>query len=271
MMAVEQIKVNRDNAELCVVKLHNYFSKNKIEELATVEYPKSILYGSEEWLYYIFYSCLLDYGMKSKIYHSNLINTYIKYPKIFNPRYVIEQFKTNEEKLLSIIKQNVHPRFPNVALKKWINLSTSLSLYDNLLFEIKKYNSFDEFASFIKGISGYGQKTGGLLLRLIVEANICSFDDDISFIPMDRHDIEISYLNGVINTDKLTQSHITELSNLWIASGKKCSISPDTIDKYLWEIGNRFCTLKKCISCPLYSNCKTKIEKEEKYYESNHN
>ncbi len=37
----------------------------------------------------MFYSCLLDYGMRSKIYHKNLVDTYEKYPNIFDPNYAI--------------------------------------------------------------------------------------------------------------------------------------------------------------------------------------
>lgn len=52
--------------------------------------------------------------MRSKIYHKNLIDTYIKYPNIFNPNYVIE---TSEEKLKDIIVDNIHSRYPNIVIK----------------------------------------------------------------------------------------------------------------------------------------------------------
>lgn len=96
-----------------VEKLNNHF-ENKVE-LANVDYPSNINYRTNEYYLYMFYSCLLDYGMRSKIYHKNLIDTYIKYPNIFNPNYVIE---TSEEKLKDIIVNNIHPRYPNIAIKK---------------------------------------------------------------------------------------------------------------------------------------------------------
>ncbi len=238
--------------------LNTHFSK-KDDDYASVDLPNTIKYKSNKWLIYIFYSCLLNYGMKSKIYHKNLISTYNKYPEIFNYKVVIDKFSNNQELLFDIIKNNIHPRYPNVAVKKWMELSIELSKYDNLLNEVKQLNSFSELAAYIKSIKGFGQKTGGLLLRLIYEANICDFDDDLPSIPLDRHDIEISYLNNIIESKNLTPKQIDLLSDSYINNGKKLGIKANVIDKYLWEIGNQYCNKKDCINCPLFINCKTKI------------
>ena len=64
-------------------------------------------------------------------------------------------------------------------------------------------------------------KTGGLLLRLIVEANICIFKDDLYFILHDRHNIKTSYLNNIIDNKHLSQIQISNLSNIWIRNAKK--------------------------------------------------
>lgn len=251
------MQINVNNLENTVNILCKYFTNNNIQEIANVEFPTSIKYKSKEWLYYIFYSCLLDYGMRSKLYHSNLINTYDKYPKLFEPQYVIENL--DEDKLKNILKDNIHPRYPNVATKKWITLSIELSKYDNLLNKIKSFETFEELNKFIKNINGYGQKTGGLLLRLIYESKICNFKDEISTIPLDRHDIEISYLNNIIDEKKLNEKQISELSDNYIECCKKLNIEPNLLDKYLWETGNKFCNKKDCLSCPLINNCKTKM------------
>ena len=201
----------------------------------------------------MFYSCLLDYGMRSKIYHQNLINTYSSHPEIFNPRYVIN----NNQNLLEILKNNVHPRYPNIAIKKWLTLSNELAKYDNLRETIKSFKSFNDLNEFVKKINCYGQKTGGLLLRSIVDAKICNFDA-LDFIPLDRHDIEISYLNNIVSTKKLSSKEINNLSTVWIENAKKVGISPSDIDKYLWEVGNQFCNSKNCVECPLNQRCQTK-------------
>lgn len=248
------------NIDRLVKKMHEYYESQDSNTLATVDFPKKIEYKSNEWLVYIFYSCLLDYGMRSQNYHNNLINTYDVYPQIFNPKYVIEKFITNKEELLNIMKNNVHPRYPNVAIDKWLNLSMELSKYDNLLGKIKEFNNFNELNLFVRNIKGYGQKTGGLLLRLIYESNVCNFNDKLGYIPLDRHDIEISYLNNIINNQKLNDNQIEELSSSYIKSGEKLGIDANLIDKYLWNIGNDFCNKKKCTNCPLYDDCETKVQ-----------
>ena len=243
-----------------VQKMHEYYGSKDSNTLATVDFPNLIKYKSNEWLIYIFYSCLLDYGMRSQNYHNNLINTYYIYPQIFNPKYVIENFTTNKEELLNIMKINIHPRYPNVAVNKWLNLSMELLKYDNLLDKIKEFNNFNELNLFVRNIKGYGQKTGGLLLRLIYESGVCNFNDKLGYIPLDRHDIEISYLNNIIDSQKLNSKQIEELSSLYIESGEKIGIDANLVDKYLWNIGNDFCNRKNCIICPLHDDCKTKID-----------
>lgn len=227
------------------------------ENLANIGYPKSIKKDSKEWVQYMFYSCLLDYGIRSKKYHQNLSKTYEKYPMIFDPNYVVENFKDKEEELFNIIKENVHPRYPNVAIKKWITLSIELSKQDILEY-LKSFKNFDEINLFIKSIKGFGQKTGGLLSRILSESDLFKFDDFVKTIPLDRHDLEISYLTGLISKENLSSNEIEELSNELIETGKNLNITPNDLDKYLWEIGNRFCNKKSCEICPLRELCQTK-------------
>lgn len=171
-MIVSEKKIDR-----LVQKMHEYYSNEDSNTLATVDFPKKLEYKSNEWLIYIFYSWLLDYGMRSQNYHNNLINTYHLYPQIFNPKYVKENYTTNKDELLSIMKNNIHPRYPNVALDKWLNLSIEWLVY---------------------------------------EVNVCKFNDKLGYIPLDRHDIEISYLNNIIDDRKLNNNQIEELSSLYI-------------------------------------------------------
>lgn len=247
-----------EKAISCAKKMKNYFSS--IEQNANVSIPNNIVLGSKEYLNYIFYSCLLDYGMRSKSYHLYLNETYKNYSNIFDPKFVIDNYLDNEADLFIIIKENIHPRYPNVALKKWLFLSKFLNdnyYGDKLKEKIISLKSYKELYNFITKINGYGQKTGGLLLRLIYESGICEFNDELENIPMDRHDIEISYLNGVIKYNKLSNKDIEKLGKIWIEAGKKNNISACDIDKYLWSIGNKLCSKKACRICPLFGNCKS--------------
>lgn len=260
-MAINSFTIDVAKANICSKLLADYYS-SKVSA-AEVSYPASLNKNSREYLIYIFYSCLLDYGMRSRMYHNNLINTYNKYPKIFNPEYVVLNYKENEEELKSIIVNNIHPRYPNVAVSKWIELSIYLNNNSDLYEKIKSTKSYQELASIILSIKGYGQKTGGLLLRLIYESGISSFDFDLENIPIDRHDIEISYLNGVANKANLSNEEIINLGKCWVEAARLNNITPTDIDKYLWTIGNQFCNSKKCVDCPLVSTCKRKDDDYE--------
>ena len=93
-------------------------------------------------------------------------------------------------------------------------MSSFLNQYENLLNKIKTFNSFNDLNKFINASKSYGQKTGGLLLRLIYESNICILNDGMQAIPLDRHDIEISYLNGISKNKELTGDKIVLAGNL---------------------------------------------------------
>jgi len=233
-----------------VAKLNNHFAGRV--DLANVEFPSKIKYRTNEYYLYICYSCLLDYGMRSKVYHKNLVDTYEKHSKIFCPSYVS---KMTEDELHNIIVNNIHHRYPNVATRKWINLSNELIKYDNVLSYLKSISNFEELNEFIKTFKGYGQKTGGLLMRIISDSKICDFQENIKSIPIDRHDIEISHLTSIINTTNISKNEIIELSDAYVSVGKELNIDPSNIDKYLWEIGNSYCNKKHCEECPLNNMC----------------
>lgn len=173
---------------------------------------------------------------------------------------IVERYlPSDSEKLYQIIKENIHPRFPNVALKKWITLSKTLfNLGENISSYISKFSSYSELYSFIQSIPGYGQKTGGLLLRFIYDTDGIVLDDEISHIPIDRRDIEISFRNEIIPKMDLNQTEIEWVSRIWIEASKKVGVSPSKVDQYLWVVGTTFCTKKNCLFCPLKSTCRKK-------------
>ena len=250
-MMIHEGIINRDKCETVVEILHNHFKENM--SIANVDYPKDIIFKSDDYFIYMFYSCLLDYGMKSKVYHKNLIDAYERYPLIFNPHYVIE---TDEASLKSILVASVHPRYPNIAARKWIKLSQSLIQYENITKYLESINSFEELVAFIKQIGGYGQKTGGLLARIISDSHICNFDCKVESIPIDRHDIEISFLTGISLYRCSKEEDIKKLSDIFVKVCNDIGVNPGDIDKYLWEIGNSFCNRKSCDDCPLTSICR---------------
>lgn len=244
--------------EVCVLKLKDYF-KDMESTSSVIPIPDDIKLLDNKWLYFIMYSCLLNYGVKSKLYNENILNTYRDYVWMFNPQEVV---KRSNEEVLKVVRESIHHRYPNMAAMKWIKLSENLSKIDNLIMIVKSFNSYIELYEFIAGLGGYGQKTGGLLLRLLYESGICDYEDSLPIIPLDRHDIEISYLCGIIAKKKLSSKGIYELSKLWIETSLKYEVDANMIDQYLWHVGVEFCNKKRCLECPLYGECKSKIKED---------
>lgn len=147
------MNLDYEKCRLVINRLYEYYSND--EKIANIEYLKEIVYASNNFFIYMFYSCLLDYGMKSKLYHNNLSNTYSKYPEIFIPSKVTNM---SEERLKEIIVNNIHPRYPNVALKKWLVLSTELCNYNNLVEVLSKITCFQDLIQFINILNHMGKK-----------------------------------------------------------------------------------------------------------------
>ena len=99
-----------ERAVNCASKMKEYFTS--VEQDANILVPSTITLGTTEYFLYLFYSCLLDYGMRSKIYHSNLVQAYQDYKEIFDPSYVVSHYLEEEGELFTIIKENIHPRYP---------------------------------------------------------------------------------------------------------------------------------------------------------------
>lgn len=59
-----------NQAEICVRLMDTYF-KEYSEIGANIDFLDQFAVGTDEYFYYLFYSCLLNYGVNSKIYHKN--------------------------------------------------------------------------------------------------------------------------------------------------------------------------------------------------------
>lgn len=128
---------------------------------------------------------------------------------------------------------------------------------------ICSFASYEELYVFLLELGGYGQKTGGLLLRTFYDYHILPSKSALPIIPLDRHDIEISYLCGIIEKKNLRPKELLHLSSQWINAGLKYKVDASAIDQYLWYIGAHFCSHKQCTACPLNGICKTKNYEEE--------
>ncbi len=259
---MNEYNINTSNASVCLKKMHEYFSTIDINTQATVMLPSKVEYGSENHYRYLFYSCLLNYGMKSSLLHKNLITLYEQMPFLFSPEYIYKNYDGDYNSLAEVLRSYVHVRYPNQCAKNWFFLSEILhtQYHDNPKALFADGNTYHDFQTAIFKLKGFGQKTGGLLLRILIDNNLLSPIDGIAEIPIDRHDIDLCIWLGVIfnitaDEVKKNKKVIKLLSDTWVTVSKNLSISPSLADQYLWIIGSQFCAKKKCNICPLHNEC----------------
>ena len=259
-------KYDIDRAREVVKVLHSYFRDAQTVKKATIELPNDIEYGSKEHYLYIFYGCLLDYGVKSYYYHQRLKRAYSEFRELFSPDYILENFKNDIEILSKVLSRYLKVRFPIEAAKRWYSLSEVLCLKykcdpRNL---IKKATTLNELRNLIIEIRGFGQKTGGLLIRILHENGLLNNINEsyIPFIPIDRHDIKISMRLGVIrnikenfSSGRVSNRLPTELSKIWVKASILEGVDPAETDRNLWLLGSRLCASNKCYLCPVEGLC----------------
>lgn len=259
------IKINPNNAEIGLKAMHIYFTDKNIQGQAQVIVPASIELFSAAHYRFLFYSCLLDFGVKSNVLHENMLHLYKQRPNLFLPSYIFEVYSDDYTELATILRSYTHVRYPNECAKRWINLSRILHTQwqDNPQEMFRGQSTYHEFKETISLIKGLGQKTGGFLLRMLIDNEMLKSNDGIAEIPIDRHDIDLSIWLKIIlefTADEIKSSKkiIKLLSDTWVQAANKLAISPSLADRYLWIIGSEFCTSKKCVLCPLSHLCKRK-------------
>ncbi len=256
------VKVSNEKLRIAVKRLHNSFSKADSIQKATISLPEELEWSSKEHFLYLFYGCLLDYGMRSSFYHKNLKETHREKPELFDPAYIVETFQRNVQDLAIIFKELVRIRFPNEGARRWLSLSEILlNEYNGDPRNVfKPFMSFDDVKDVVFSIKGFGQKTGGLLIRILYENDLIEVQDSINHIPIDRHDIQISINLGILednySENGRSSAIVEELSLIWVKASQMENIDPCETDRNLWLLGSLLCSKEKCSQCPLDDMCK---------------
>ncbi len=263
-----------DRARETARALHSYFRDAQTVRKATIELPEDIEYESRDHYLYVFYGCLLDYGVRSYHYHQRLRLAYSEFRELFNPDYILENFENDIEGLSRILSRYLRVRFPTEAAKRWFSLSEVLCRkYDcdprNL---IKEATTLYELRNLVTEIRGFGQKTGGLLIRILYENGLLGNmnNDCMPFIPIDRHDVKVSMRLGIIrgleedsSSDRVSNRLPAELSKIWVEASVLESIDPAETDRNLWLLGSGLCASNKCYLCPVKGLCSQNSSRDD--------
>ncbi|OGC45510.1 hypothetical protein A2V49_04765 [candidate division WWE3 bacterium RBG_19FT_COMBO_34_6] len=187
---------------------------------------------------FIFYVLQLDYAMKSQILYRGANRLYREKENFFTPDYLSIQ---TEDQLSKIIKEYLHPRYINEAVKRYIqNTYTLIHQYDgNPLNLFDNTESCMEVLGRLKSFRGFGPKIGNFFVRTMINTFNYQYNDiDLMLPPVDVHDVRIAYLMGFTDTDQMTQKNINNVKNIWSKACIDTSNSWLIFDKALWLLGS---------------------------------
>lgn len=164
---------------------------------------------------YIFYVLQLDYAMKSQILYRGALKLYKTKPNFFTPQFVS---KLSEEALTKYLREYLHPRYINEAVKRYgVNTKQLQKLYDGDPRKIFEGAALcQEVLGQLKSFRGFGPKIGNFFVRTMINTFQYDFKDiDAISPPVDVHDVRIAFLLGYTKTVKMTQNNINFVKNLW--------------------------------------------------------
>lgn len=234
--------------------------------ISLLEYqcPKNIIQGSKEHANFYFYLIFNDHGTKSINLYKKFKEKYLQYNKLFHAPYIVKNF--NQESIYEHLS-NLGLRYPKQAAKSWIDNSQKL-LNEYEGEAIKMFTSTNNALALfntIKSFRGYGAKTSGLLLRVIVgigfNKNLYNIQDVP--LPVDIHDSRIAYYCDLYKPKNVTSleqiysnpSHIKKIEKIWRQSAYNIQIAWEVLDRALWLLGSQGCAHKKCSICPIKKIC----------------
>lgn len=187
---------------------------------------------------FIFYITGLDYATKSQPLYERANKLFTKDKKLFDPKHIA---KLSDEDIYTYIINFLKPRYPNEAVKRF-------GINSKLLIDKYKSNPKNIFTSSqtakeaiekVRDFRGYGPKIGNFFARTIINYFSITYSDiDDILIPVDRHDVKISYLMGFIDNPKMSKKNIDKVKNIFNLACKETKTSWLIFDKALWIMGS---------------------------------
>lgn len=237
-----------------------------MDDLLEYQVPQGVTPSDKFHARFYFFLIFNDHGTKSRTLYEKFKNLYTINPSIFNPIEVINNQETWEELKLNGLN-SLGLRYPTNAAKAW---------FENSRILVEKYkgepenlfkstgNAVELFYK-IKSFKGYGPKTTGLLLRVVIGMGFNRNLSNISNVPLpvDIHDSRIAFICGIYRPETANDvfdiysnpKHIKEVSRAWQTSAERLKIDWEELDRALWLLGSRGCAKKLCLECPIVSYC----------------
>jgi len=208
-----------------------FVNKINAEELI----PKKA--GKLQRALFIFYVLQLDYATKSQVLYKRANDLFAKKSEFFTPEIILG---LSDKELRDILKKYLKPRYINEAVKRYqINSTKLLSEFDGDPRNIFKVRSAKEVLKFTYEFRGFGPKIGNFFIRTMVNVFLYKYEDiDIVSLPVDVHDVKITYLLGYLDSSVMSRKNIVITKNTWMQACKKAKESWLIFDKALWLLGS---------------------------------
>ena len=225
--------------------------------------------GSRDHARFYFYLIYNDHGTKSATLYARFRRLYTEKPQLFDPSY-IAKYNSGNGTPPSFLKDAISGlglRYPNQsAISWWSNTLQLLESYEGEPINLFRSTSDAvELFSRVQSFRGYGPKTAGLLIRVIVGVGFHHLNNFHKVpVPVDVHDTRIAYWTGIykpvgarIDAGHLSEDavHVRSVSALWQEAARQLHEPWPELDRALWLLGSRGCAERRCQLCPVRHWC----------------
>jgi endonuclease III len=239
---------------------------NEQEDLVENQLPPGVVSGSREHALFLFCIVPNDRGVRSAHLWRRAKELYSAEPALFEPASVKARFSSGPESLRILLQETLKPRYAGHAARAWLSNSTDLLER----FEADPRRLFaasadaPELLDLICSFSGFGPKTGGMLLRAAIGLGMANPSNlEAAEMPVDIHDTRISYLTSMLRFDDPAtgfdaakyMSFARPVRRFLTEVCATEGIPWPEVDRALWLIGSRGCAPKRCDLCPINSFC----------------
>jgi len=240
---------------------------SEVDSLLEYQCSDSVKRGSKEHANFYFFLIFNDHGTKSERLYDRFKKAYKENPHLFSPKQLVYNEKLKDDLQKLIFRLGV--RYPNQSFISWIeNARKLVEKFEGEAINLFRSTS-DAISLYkkIKSFRGYGPKTSGLLLRVIVgvpfNPNLRNIEKVL--MPVDIHDVRIAIQCNVFTPLDVNYKSYEEVYRnprnikavqiLWKEAALAIGIKWEELDRALWLLGSRGCTPKKCNLCPIKDYC----------------
>lgn len=261
-----------NSADLLVTRIADAFGNKKgvfgnLSDLLENQVPEGVKVGSREHARFYFFLIFNDHGTKSSNLYARFKQLYIDHQDLFIPENLVSENHTEHSWLQDKYLVQLGLRYPKQAAISWIkNAKQLVAEYDGEPLNLFCHTT-DAIALFkaIRTFRGYGPKTAGLLLRVILGVGFNRQLTNVADVPLpvDIHDSRIAFMchlyrpTDVENVQSIYSNprHIAGVEAVWRMASRRAGVEWETIDRALWILGSRGCTRRLCRDCPINQYC----------------